>query len=222
MRARRTSGNQWPALCAALVLPALALAGAHIGHTAAKRMIKAMDESKITLSDAIKTAEESCKGKAVLAHCEMEKHNLVIAVFCVTADNKLMDVDIDAKTRKVSESKEVKEEKKGEKKAEEADEDVTPAQAAKIVKAFDEAKATLAAFTKAAEENSAGKAILAEATLDKDKLTAEIYCVAGDKYLEVAVDGKTGKVTASKDIGKKAEKGAPGAKKEEPKKGEPK
>lgn len=192
----------WCSLLAAAAIgsASLALADEHIGLTGAKKIAKAMGEDKVTLTDAIKVAEDSCKGKAVLAHGEIEKHNLVVAVFCVTADGKLMDIDVDAKTKKVTESKEIKAEAKGEKKSAEADEDITPAQATKLSKALDDAKTTLSALIKVAEDGNKSVAVMAKAHSAADKTTVMVYTLAGEKYAEVTVDPKTAKVTETKDI----------------------
>lgn len=170
---------------------------------AAKKMVKAMDDAKANLVAGIKVAEDSSKGKAVLAHCEMNKDALVFGVYTLTGD-KLMDVDVDAKTSKVVESKEVG--KEGGKKEEEDEEDLTPASAKTMAQGLDEAKTSLAVAIKTAEDSSKGKAVLAHCELEKGKLIVGVYCLAGDKLMDVDVDAKTGKVVESKEAGGHEEK----------------
>src|SRR3954469_13450653 len=102
--------TKWIGCCLTLIgifaaRPALAIEEDDMTPAMAKKMVKAMSENKTTLVAGIKTAEMSCKGKAVMAHCEMGKEKLVFGVYCL-AGEKLMDIDVDAKTGKVVESKE--------------------------------------------------------------------------------------------------------------------
>jgi hypothetical protein len=69
----------------------------------ARKMVKAFEANKATLASGIAAAEEATKGRAVLAHGEMEHGKLVIAVLCLAGD-KLLDIDIDAKTGKPAEA----------------------------------------------------------------------------------------------------------------------
>lgn len=179
----------------------------------AKKMVHALDQHKITLSAAIKTAEESCKGKALTVACEMEKGSMNIAVFCMAGD-KLMDIDINPKTGKITESKEVKDEKlddkkpgdkkdekKADAKADEEEGELTPADAKKILAALGDSKFTLAAAVEAAEASCKGKAVKAEFEIEKDKLVVGVDCLAGEKLLDIDIDAKTGKVAESKEAG---------------------
>jgi uncharacterized membrane protein YkoI len=216
--------TKWTGCCLALIgilvaRPATAVEGDDITPAAAKKMVKAMEDTKTTLAAGIKTAEESCKGKAVMAHCEMDKDKLVFGVYCL-AGEKLMDIDVDAKTGKVVESKEAgKHEEKGGKKEEEDDDELTPATAKSMVKAMDDAKTTLSAAIKTAEESCKGKCVMTHCELEKDKLVIGSYCQAGEKLMDIDVDAKTGKVVESKEAGKTAEKGEKkDEKKEAPKK----
>lgn len=70
----------------------------------------------------------------------------------------------------------------------------------KMVTKMDEAKITLSKAIEVAEKESKGKAVKAVAELEKDALGIEVYCMAGDKLMEVKVDPKTGKVTSSKEV----------------------
>lgn len=165
----------------------------------AKKMVKAMDDNKTTLTGAISAAEANSKGKAVMAHCELKKDALVYGVYCVVGD-KLMDIDVDGKTNKVVESKEVKQHTG---KGEEEDEDEPDAATAKkMAKALDDNKITLAAAIATAEASSKGKAVLAHCELEVGKLILGVYCLAGEKLMDIDVDGKTNKVVESKEAGK--------------------
>ncbi|MBI1827032.1 MAG: hypothetical protein HY287_00535 [Planctomycetes bacterium] len=166
----------------------------------AKKMVKAMDDAKTTLATGIKVAEDTGKCKAVAAHGELEKDKMVVGVYCL-AGEKLMDIDVDAKTGKVVESKEVaKKDEKGAKKDEDEDE-MTPAIAKQMVHGLDEAKTTLSAAIKVAEDSSKGKAVLAHCEMEKGKLIVGVYCLAGEKLMDIDVDTKTGKVVESKEAG---------------------
>ena len=171
----------------------------------AKKMVKAMDDAKTTLAAGIKVAEDTGKCKAVAAHGEIEKDKMVVGVYCLAGD-KLMDIDVDAKTGKVVESKEVKkQEEKGAKKEEDEDE-ITPAMAKEMIKGLDEAKTTLAAGIKAAEDSGKCKTVMAHCEMEKGKLIVGVYCLAGEKLMDIDVDAKTGKVVESKEAGGHEEK----------------
>jgi hypothetical protein len=71
-----------------------------------KKVVKMMDDGKITLGKAIEAAEAHSKGKAVSAHCDAAHGSLQIEVFCM-AGEKLMKVSVDGKTGKAGASKEV-------------------------------------------------------------------------------------------------------------------
>jgi uncharacterized membrane protein YkoI len=170
----------------------------------AKKIVKAMDDAKTTLAAGIKVAEDSAKGKAVLAHGEMDKDKLVFGVYCLAGD-KLMDVDVDGKTSKVVESKEAGKHDAKSAKDEDEDEDLTPADAQKCVQALDEAKTTLTTAIKTAEDSVKGKAVMAHCEIQVDKVVLGVYCLAGEKLMDIDVDAKTGKIVESREIGAKAE-----------------
>ncbi len=67
-----------------------------------------------------------------------------------------------------------------------------------MVKALETGKSSLAAAITAAEEKSKGKAVGAYPTLKDDKLTVDVYCMVGDKLMQVTVDS-TGKAGDAKD-----------------------
>ena len=150
----------------------------------AKKMVAAMTDAKTNLPATIKIAQDSCKGKAVSAQLEMEKDAVVGAVYCLAGD-KLMDVDVDIKSAKVTESKEiVKHEGKG-KKSKSQDDEMTPATAKKIGQVMEETKMTLATAIKAAEDDSKGQAVLAHGEIEDGKLIIAVFCVAGEKLMDI-------------------------------------
>lgn len=63
-----------------------------------------------------------------------------------------------------------------------------------MVKMMEEGKLTLASAVAAAEAHSKGKALVAYAELEEGKLEFDVYCLVGDKIMEVTVDG-AGKAT---------------------------
>jgi uncharacterized membrane protein YkoI len=67
--------------------------------------------AKVTIDQAIKTASEKVAGKVVEAELEMKHDKLVWDVEVVTAENKLMEVHIDAETGAVIDVEEEKPEK---------------------------------------------------------------------------------------------------------------
>lgn len=72
-----------------------------------KKMVTMMADSKLSLGQAVATAEEHTKGKAVVAHCELEDGKLEVEVYCLVGD-KIQEVEIDGKTGKVTEVEEHK------------------------------------------------------------------------------------------------------------------
>lgn len=80
-----------------------------------------------------------------------------------------------------------------------------------MAKAMETGKTSLTAAIAAAEEKSKGKAIGAYPTLKDDKLTVDVYCMAGDKLMQVTVDS-TGKAGDAKEA-----KSLPAAAEEKPK-----
>ncbi len=64
-----------------------------------------------------------------------------------------------------------------------------------MVKKMDDGKLSLGKAIELAEEHSKGKAVAAHCELEDGGLEIEVYCLVGDKIMEVEIDGKTGKVT---------------------------
>ncbi len=64
-----------------------------------------------------------------------------------------------------------------------------------MVKLMEEGKLSLGKAVEIAEKHSKGKAVAAYCGLDGDALGIDVYCLVGDKIMEVEIDGKTGKVT---------------------------
>ena len=71
-----------------------------------------------------------------------------------------------------------------------------------MVKAMETGKTSLSAAITAAEEKSKGKAVGAYPTMKDDKLTVDVYCMVGDKLMQVAVDstGKAGDAKEAKSL----------------------
>ena len=67
-----------------------------------------------------------------------------------------------------------------------------------MVKKMEEGKTSLAKAIEAAEAHSKGKAVGAMGELEAGKFGVEVYCMVGDKLMEVDVDG-TGKATGMKE-----------------------
>ena len=63
-----------------------------------------------------------------------------------------------------------------------------------MVKLMEEGKLSLAKAIEIAEQHSNGKAVAAYCELEGGSLEIEVYCLVGDKIMEVEIDGKTGKV----------------------------
>ncbi len=64
-----------------------------------------------------------------------------------------------------------------------------------MVKKMDDGKLSLGKAIELAEKHSKGKAVAAYCELEDGSLGIEVYCLVGDKIMEVEIDGKTGKVT---------------------------
>ena len=64
-----------------------------------------------------------------------------------------------------------------------------------MVKLMEEGKLSLAKAVEIAEKHSNGKAVAAYCELEGGGLEIEVYCLVGDKIMEVEIDGKTGKVS---------------------------
>lgn len=76
-----------------------------------KEMIDMAATAKVTIDQAIKTASEKVPGKVVEAELEKKHDKLVWEVEVVTAENKLMEVHIDAESGDVIDVEEEKPEK---------------------------------------------------------------------------------------------------------------
>ncbi len=64
-----------------------------------------------------------------------------------------------------------------------------------MVKKMESGKLSLGKAIELAEEHSKGKAVAAYCELEDGVLEIEVYCLVGEKIMEVEIDGKTGKVT---------------------------
>ena len=157
-------------------------------------VLKDMEAAKMTLTKAVDTAEKASKGKAVAVHAKMEGKTGTIFVYCMVS-GKNMEVPVEIKTGtagKITEAT-AKNEKA---------EHVT--KGADILKKLDDDKFTLNRAIEAAELSSKGKAISVKPKIDGDKLDLMVKCCAAEKWYNVTVDAKTGKVTKTDEL--KAEK----------------
>jgi uncharacterized membrane protein YkoI len=75
-----------------------------------KEMVEMAVAAKVTIDQAIKTASEKVAGKVVEAELEMKHDKVIWEVEVVTAENKVMEVHIDAESGAVID---VEEEKPG-------------------------------------------------------------------------------------------------------------
>ncbi len=171
----------------------------------AREISKAMSDAKLTLKSAAAAAETAAKGKAVAAHAMMEAGKLQVVVHCLVGE-KCMSVIVaaDGKAGAPAEAKPESEKL--------LHEGGTPAEIGKLM---DTAKATLAKAIDAAEAKVKGAALAVHSEVEKGALEFEVFCFAGDKLLEVDVDG-AGTVTEVEEQvphkhedGKKDEKTAP-------------
>ncbi len=64
-----------------------------------------------------------------------------------------------------------------------------------MVNLMEEGKLSLSKAIEIAEKHSNGKAVAAYCDLESSNLEIEVYCLVGNKIMEVEIDGKTGKVT---------------------------
>ena len=76
-----------------------------------KETVEMAAKAKVTIDQAIKTASEKVPGKVVEAELEKKHDTLVWEVEVVTAENKVMEVHIDAESGAVIEVEEEKPEK---------------------------------------------------------------------------------------------------------------
>ncbi len=64
-----------------------------------------------------------------------------------------------------------------------------------MVKLMEEGKLSLGKAIEIAEKHSNGRAVAAYCELEGGGLEIEVYCLVGNKIMEVEIDGKTGKVS---------------------------
>ena len=76
-----------------------------------KETVEMAAKAKVTIDEAIKTASEKVPGKVVEAELEKKHNTLVWEVEVVTAENKVMEVHIDAESGAVIDVEEEKAEK---------------------------------------------------------------------------------------------------------------
>ena len=76
-----------------------------------KETVEMAAKAKVTIDEAIKTASEKVAGKVVEAELEMKHDKAVWEVEIVTAENKIMEVHIDAESGAVIDVEEEKPEK---------------------------------------------------------------------------------------------------------------
>ena len=76
-----------------------------------KETVEMAAKAKVTIDQAIKTASEKVPGKVVEAELEKKHGTLVWEVEVVTAENKVMEVHIDAESGAVIDAEEEKAEK---------------------------------------------------------------------------------------------------------------
>jgi len=77
----------------------------------AKETVEMAATAKVTIDEAIKTASEKVPGKVVEAELEMKHDKIIWEVEVVTAENKVMEVHIDAESGAVIGVEEEKPEK---------------------------------------------------------------------------------------------------------------
>jgi uncharacterized membrane protein YkoI len=108
--------QQSPTVCALAILLAagsLAAAGAAYGDDNGKKGKAEMAATaKVTADQAIKTASEKVPGTVIEAELEMKHKKLVWEIEVVTANKKVMEVNIDADTGAVIDVEEEKPEPK--------------------------------------------------------------------------------------------------------------
>ena len=108
------------AVCAMLVLngPAWSDQKGKGKKDESKETVEMAAKAKVTIDQAIKTASEKVPGKVVEAELEKKHDTLVWEVEVVTAENKVMEVHIDAESGAVIdvEDEKSKQDKKHEKK----------------------------------------------------------------------------------------------------------
>lgn len=108
---RRAMLHRWTVLALSLIaIAAVAIpVYAHCGKcpASAKAIGEGLNKTKMTVAAATTLAEVATKGTALQASSHVHDDNVVIHVHCLV-EGKIMEVDVDAKTGKAGEPKEVK------------------------------------------------------------------------------------------------------------------
>ncbi len=92
-----------------LAVGTLAVGGTAYGDEKDKdRKVEMAAAAKVTIDEAVKTASENVSGKIIEAELEKKHKKLVWEVEVVTAENKVMEVHIDADTGAVIDVEEEK------------------------------------------------------------------------------------------------------------------
>jgi uncharacterized membrane protein YkoI len=73
-----------------------------------KGKVEMAGAAKVTIDQAVKTASDKVPGKVIEAELESEHHKLIWEVEVVTAENKVMEIHIDAETGAVIDVEEEK------------------------------------------------------------------------------------------------------------------
>jgi len=145
---------------------------------------KLLTDAKLTLANAIETAEKESKGTAVKAYADKEGGKVRVDVVCVAGDAvKWVEIDRAGKLIFVKDAA-----GKGEWKAD-------PQELSKLLT---DAKLTLAKAIETAEKESKGTAVKAYADKEGGKVRVDVVCVAGDAVKWVEID-RAGKVIFVKD-----------------------
>ncbi len=91
-------GSVATVLCMTAVLISPAWSGDKGKNDEVKKAIEMAAAAKVTIDQAIKTASAKVAGKIIEAELEKKHNKLIWEVEVVTADNKVMEVHIDAET----------------------------------------------------------------------------------------------------------------------------
>jgi len=161
------------------------------------KALKELQDAKLTIDKAIKTAEEYCEGTAVSAHVKVSKYGGSRVVVRCLADDKCAEVHVGVKDGKALRKREITKPPK------DAGDDILKTK--DVVTMMEKAKVTLSKAIEAAEKHTKGTAIQAVPSVKEDKLQIVVCCKADDKWLNAFVDGETGKVTKTEEV-KKEEK----------------
>lgn len=157
------------------------------GETEPQKVGKALESHKLTLANAILTAQAASKGKAVEARAWLKGNELMVTVRC-SANEKCMEVPIDVKTGKAG-------------KAVAAVDAKAHGATHELVKLMDTNKIELVKAIETAQASTKGIAVMARTRAEKQgALAFDVQCVAADKAYDVIVDGKTGKVTKTREL----------------------